>query len=161
MIALHNRSIYSTEPVLVGLEAAWGGAMKRVLVVEDDADIGRVLDLVLFMAGYLPQTAPTIEDARAVLALRPYDLVLADAILPDGDGLDLCRELVTGAPPTPVIVVSGDVGRGIRERALAAGAAHFVAKPFDPEAIERVVRMTLGDAPDRRRAPRSTASRAA
>jgi DNA-binding response OmpR family regulator len=135
--------------------------MKRVLVIEDDADIGRVLDLVLFMAGYLPQTASTIEAARACLALRPYDLVLADAILPDGDGLDLCRELVTGSPPTPVIVVSGDVGRGIRERALAAGAAHFVAKPFDPEALERVVRMTLGDAPDRRRAPRSTASRAA
>jgi DNA-binding response OmpR family regulator len=129
--------------------------MRRVLVVEDNADVRHLLDLLLRMAGYIGRIAEAADEARRALTLGAYDLVLLDVRLPDGDGLEFCREVRASHPHVPVIVVSGDVRPHARDQALAAGAAHFVAKPFDPETLERVVRLTLGDAPDRRRTPRA------
>jgi two-component system OmpR family response regulator len=136
------------------------GAVKRVLLVEDDADVGYVLDLLLGLAGYAARRAAGVEAARHALALGTYDLALVDRVLPDGDGLAICREVHAACPQTPVIVLSARATPAARDEALAAGAAHFVAKPFDPDTLERVVRITLGDAPDRRRTPRTPGPRA-
>jgi two-component system phosphate regulon response regulator OmpR len=128
-----------------------------VLAVEADADVGRLLDLVLGLAGYAGRVAPTLGEARWQLGLARYDLVLVDLVLPDGDGLQLCREVRAADPTVPIITVSADVGPQGRDQAVAAGAAHVLPSPLNPETLERVIRISLGDAPDRRRTPRPPA----
>jgi DNA-binding response OmpR family regulator len=67
--------------------------VKRVLVVEDDADVGYVLDLLLGLAGYAGRRAEGVAAARGALALGAYDLALVDRFLPDGDGLARLRHV--------------------------------------------------------------------
>jgi two-component system, OmpR family, phosphate regulon response regulator OmpR len=128
--------------------------MKRVLGVEADEEVGRLLDLVVSLSGYAGQVAPTLEEARWHLGLARYDLVLVDLVLPDGDGLQLCREVRAADPAVPIIAVSARADPQVRDQAVAAGAAHVLPRPCNPETLERVIRITLGDTPDRRRAPR-------
>ncbi len=77
--------------------------------------------------------ASDLTTARALLASRAIDLLLLDVRLPDGNGLDLAREIRDGAmasPPT-VIVMSASVLFAEQAAALSAGADHFLAKPYD------------------------------
>jgi CheY-like chemotaxis protein len=116
----------------------------RVLVVDDDPAILEVLgefvsDDLGLVAVQANNGAVALE---AVAAARP-DLVLLDLRMPILDGFEACRRLK--ADPTtraiPVVAVSAD---GNRRAALACGCDDFVAKPFDLDAIERVVRRWLG-----------------
>lgn len=129
---------------------------KRILVVEDEPDISRVLGMILDVAGYEVPAADGLAAARKTLAESPPpDLVILDLVLADGDGAELCREVKSAHPSLPVIALTAQVHAGARERALAAGCDHFVAKPFEVETLEALVRLTLGDAPDRRRRARA------
>ncbi len=124
---------------------------KRILVVEDEPDIARLLRIVFDSASHVVLSAADLATARATLEqLRPPDLVVLDLVLPDGSGLDLCRELKASRPAVPVLVLTARAQKGAREEALAAGADLFITKPFDLEALEAVVARLLaaGTLPD-------------
>src|SRR4051794_9152939 len=106
--------------------------MYRVLIVEDDADINATLQEALRIAGYDVGGALTGEDAFAEVQRRCPDLVLLDQMLPDIDGVEVCRRL-RAAPRTkrvPIIFLTARTDEQARVRGLSAGADDYVIKPF-------------------------------
>jgi two-component system, OmpR family, KDP operon response regulator KdpE len=81
--------------------------------------------------------AGDLSTARALLAQRAVDLLLLDIRLPDGNGLDLAREVRAGDPTRvpAIIVMSASVLPTEHAAAIAAGADHFLAKPYDPSVL--------------------------
>jgi DNA-binding response OmpR family regulator len=107
-----------------------------ILVLEDEPDVADLLQLVCEGIGCDVVVAHTIEAARLVLLRGPMPtLLLLDIVLPDGNGLDFCREVKNTWPAIQVLVLSADVRPASHAEAQAAGADHFVPKPFDPEAL--------------------------
>ena len=108
----------------------------RLLVVEDEADLVSALRVWLDRAGYAVDTALTVAAAEAKLAVEPYDLVVLDLMLPDGDGFELCRRLRSGELPGPsarearILVLTARGGLADRVRGLDAGADDYLTKPF-------------------------------
>lgn len=101
----------------------------RVLLVEDDADLARAMRRVLALAGYDVVTADTLHLARERLAAGALDFLLLDRTLPDGDGLDLLRELRRTGDATPAIVLTALQGVDDRVAGLTTGADDYMAKP--------------------------------
>jgi DNA-binding response OmpR family regulator len=119
--------------------------MYRVLIVEDDADINATLQHSLRLTGYDVIGALTGEAAFAEVQHRCPDLVLLDQMLPDLDGVEICRRL-RGAPRTkrvPIIFLTARAGEESRIRGLAAGADDYVVKPFSMQELLLRVRGLL------------------
>lgn len=110
----------------------------RILVVEDDLQLTRLLDEQLRLAGHTATAAATLAEARALLAAGRYDLVLLDLNLPDGDGLELASEVVeSGTAQLLMLTARSDVAS--RVAGLYAGASDYLTKPFSvPELLARV-----------------------
>jgi len=117
-----------------------------ILVVEDHEPTRMFLADNLCADGYEPIGADCAHDARLLLATRYPDLVIVDLGLPDGDGLDLVREIRSGDrrvggldPELPVLVLSGRGGELDRLRGFDRGCDDYVAKPFSyPELKARI-----------------------
>jgi two-component system KDP operon response regulator KdpE len=100
-----------------------------VLVVDDEPQILRALQTNLRGAGYEVATAATAEQALSTAAMRPPDAVILDLVLPDGSGVEVCRELRSwSSAPILVLSVVGDETEKVA--ALDAGAHDYVQKPF-------------------------------
>lgn len=108
-----------------------------VLVVEDDPDTRHMYATCLDVLGFeVSEARDGLEGVRCAQAVHP-DVVLMDVAMPRMDGLEATRRLKNN-PDTasvPVVIVSAFTTRQDRERALQAGAAEFVPKPCDPEAL--------------------------
>ena len=102
----------------------------RLLVVEDEADLVSALRVGLARAGYAVDTALTIAEAERKLAVEPYDLVVLDLMLPDGDGSELCRQIRAGGHGTRVLMLTARGTLTDRVRGLDAGADDYLTKPF-------------------------------
>jgi two-component system KDP operon response regulator KdpE len=112
--------------------------MMRVLVVEDDREIRALLQSSLSVEGFEVQTAVSVSEASAMLRHQLPDLVLLDLGLPDGDGVQLVREL-RKQHSTPVIVVSARHLESQKVELLDAGADDYLTKPFSvPELLARM-----------------------
>ena len=109
--------------------AATAEARGRILVVEDDAEIRRVVRLILQAEAYEVFEAPNAQRGRIEAATRRPDLLIVDLGLPDDDGVDLVRELRQWSA-APVIVLSARTGEADKIAALDAGADDYLAKPF-------------------------------
>lgn len=101
----------------------------RILVVEDESDIRRVVRLILQAEGYEVFEADSVQRGRIEAGTRRPDLLVIDLGLPDGDGVDLIRELRQWSA-APVIVLSARSGEDDKIAALDAGADDYLAKPF-------------------------------
>jgi len=113
--------------------------MKRILAVEDAAGCAEVLAVAL--SGYELEVVGSGEEALARLGERRYEVVITDVNLPGMDGVALAERLRGMA----VIVVSGSVEEGLEERARAAGALAFLAKPYSPAELRRRVQELLDE----------------
>jgi two-component system phosphate regulon response regulator PhoB len=113
-----------------------------ILAIEDDWTVRTVLEHTLESAGHDVDVAPGIVDARKLLADGHYDIVLLDLNLPDGNGLDLLRDLRKDlGSAVPVLVLSGLRQEEAVVRGLELGADDYVTKPFSPpELLARVSR---------------------
>ena len=78
----------------------------RLLVVEDEPRIAELLRAALGRAGFVADTVATCADARATLALNPYDAAILDLGLPDGDGLAVIGEARRTGNPIPILVLT-------------------------------------------------------
>ncbi len=111
----------------------------HLLVVDDDHDIRNLLRAQLIQAGFVVEIAKDKRQASATLASQKIDLVILDLTLPDGDGIDLCRELRAAKSGPAVIIVSARDASADRILGLETGADDYLAKPFEPrELIARV-----------------------
>ena len=106
----------------------------RLLVVEDDAGIAKLLQHNLAIDGFDVRLASTAHDAMRQCQDFAPDLVLLDIQLPDGNGFELCRVLRQGGR-RPVIFVSARGQRADKVRGLDLGADDYVTKPFDIEEL--------------------------
>jgi two-component system KDP operon response regulator KdpE len=114
----------------------------RVLVVDDEPQILRALGTSLRGAGYEVGTADTAESALVEAAMRPPDAVILDLVLPDGTGIDVCRELRTWSA-APVIVLSAIGEEREKVAALDAGADDYVTKPVGIDELLARLRAVL------------------
>jgi two-component system phosphate regulon response regulator PhoB len=121
---------------------AWEDDVAAILAIEDDWTVRTVLEHTLGSAGHDVDVASAISDARKLLADGNYDMVLLDLNLPDGNGLDLLRDIRKDLGSTvPVLVLSGLRQEDSVVRGLELGADDYVTKPFSPpELLARVSR---------------------
>lgn len=109
-----------------------------VLVVDDHRKIRETLATILRRHAFDVLTAADVSAMRALLKHRRFDVVLLDAMLPDGDGYALCQEL-TAADDTVVIMLTARGAVTDRVRGLELGADDYVVKPFEPsELVARI-----------------------
>jgi len=120
------------------------GAIRAILVVDDEMDYLTTYERLLGRQGYRVVTASTCEAALAALAREPFSVAIVDIRLPDGDGLEIVRRARALARPPRAMVVTGVGSEDAREAALAAGAADFLAKPFTAAALSDRVRDLAG-----------------
>jgi len=115
---------------------------EHVLVVDDEPQILRALRVILRNAGYDVDTAETKSEALDAVSVRPPDAMVLDLVLPDGSGVDVCKE-VRGWSRLPIIVLSAVGDEREKVRALDAGADDYVTKPFSPEELTARLRAVL------------------
>jgi len=106
----------------------------RVLVCDDEGQILRALRVILRDAGYDALPATSGEEALDVAAVSRPDAAIVDLVLPDIDGVEVCRRLREWTE-VPIIVLSAVGDEDAKVRALAAGADDYVTKPFGPREL--------------------------
>lgn len=118
-------------------------ALKRVLVIDDEADIRELIDLTLSRMGLAAETAASVADARRALEHETFQLCLTDMRLPDGDGLEIVRHIGEHFPQLPVAVITAYGNTENAVAALKAGAFDYLAKPVGLEQLRSLVRSAL------------------
>src|SRR5258706_6702682 len=108
--------------------------MPSILIVDDEAGIVSSLRAALGREGYQVEGAASLAEGRARLR-EAYDFVLLDVAFRDGNGLDLLAEIMTGAPQTAVIMMSGQATIDTAVRATRLGAYDFLEKPISLERL--------------------------
>ena len=111
---------------------------KRILIVEDDADIRMVEEAYLESAGFETRMITEGTAVEAALQEEHFDLVLLDLMLPGKNGYEVCRE-IRDAIDIPILMVTARTEAVDKIRGLGLGADDYIAKPFDPaELVARV-----------------------
>jgi DNA-binding response OmpR family regulator len=111
----------------------------RLLVIEDERELGGLVRSALERGGFAVDLAETLDAATACLDLVSYDVAILDLALPDGDGLTLLRRVRKRGSALPVLVLTARDAPEDRVLGLNAGADDYVIKPFHmPELIARV-----------------------
>lgn len=115
----------------------------RILVVEDDPGVRSVLERGLRLAGHEVTMTEDAAGGRAAWMGGTFDLVLLDVMLPDGDGIALLTERRMTGDATPTILVTAREESELHQRAVAAGATDYLAKPFAyADLLERITILT-------------------
>jgi two-component system KDP operon response regulator KdpE len=114
----------------------------RILVVDDEPQILRAVQMKLRGAGYAVDTAATAQEALMKAGMRPPKAIILDVLLPDGRGTDVCRELRTWYH-APIVVLSAVGEEKEKVDALDAGADDYITKPFSGEELLARLRAVL------------------
>jgi DNA-binding response OmpR family regulator len=114
--------------------------MSRILIVEDEPGIAFALENDLQTEGY--EVAVVADGVEAVRRARsePFDLILLDVMLPNKDGLEVCRELRRGGLRTPIIMLTAKTQEAEKILGLDLGADDYVTKPFSPRELRARIR---------------------
>ncbi|RZA08523.1 MAG: response regulator [Proteobacteria bacterium] len=115
-----------------------------VAIVDDDAAIRTALSSLIRSMGYGARLFVSAEAFLADCFEDPPGCLLTDIQMPGMNGLDLQRALRQRMPELPVIVITAFPEDAVREQAMAAGALHFLSKPFTADTIARCLRDAVG-----------------
>jgi two-component system, OmpR family, response regulator len=124
----------------------------QILVVDDDLEIRKLLARYMKEQGFRVQLASRCAEVRERIATNQIDLIVLDVMLPDGSGLDLCRDLRSARSNVPIILLTAlkeDVDRII---GLEIGADDYLGKPFNPRELVARIRAVLRRGQDDRSA---------
>ena len=125
--------------------------MERVLVVDDDPDIVRLVTYNLTQSGFEAVAASTGRAALEIIQKRPPDLIILDLMLPDVDGMEVCRSLRAHEASTriPIIMLTARSEEIDRVIGFELGADDYVMKPFSPRElvlrVKSVIRRSRSD----------------
>jgi CheY-like chemotaxis protein len=117
----------------------------QVLVIDDDAVVGRSFDRVLSEKGYEVSTALSGEEALDTIENTEFDVVFTDIKMPGMDGLEVAERIKAKCPWTPVVVITGYGTEENEARASVLGVSGFVHKPLTPEIIESITLKALNE----------------
>lgn len=126
----------------------------QILIVDDDLEIRKLLARYIKEQGFRVQLASRCAEVRERIATNQIDLIVLDVMLPDGSGLDLCRDLRSTRSNIPIILLTAlkeDVDRII---GLEIGADDYLGKPFNPRELVARIRAVLRRGEDDRSAHR-------
>ncbi|MGB7451295.1 MAG: response regulator [Lysobacterales bacterium] len=117
----------------------------QVLVIDDDAVVGRSFDRVLSEKGYDVSTVLSGEAAMESIENTNFDVVFTDIKMPGMDGLEVTERIKARCPWTPVVVITGYGTEANESKASVLGASGFVRKPLTPEMIESITLKAVND----------------
>lgn len=118
------------------------GTPHEVVVIEDDAAVARLVSFTLRRDGYSVAEAGSLGEGKRLLAERPWDIVVLDRKLPDGDGIELCRDLRASKPHGYIMILTGETSSEAKLAGFGCGADDYVTKPFQLD--EFLARMRAG-----------------
>jgi len=121
-------------------------ARSRILIVDDEENIGRSLRLILEREGFAVSFCRSIEECRAHPETPRADVFLLDVKLPDGNGIDLLRELMAVDNPSPALMISGHATISDAVEATRAGAFDFLEKPLGRDRVLLAVKNAIAQA---------------
>lgn len=125
--------------------------MSRILVIDDELSLRRVLRSILERAGHTVLDAPDGRKGMALWRREPTDVVVTDIFMPEGNGLEVILEMKNVAARPKIIAMSGGGRKGLLDwnsSALALGADRVLLKPFDQRTFLLTVQEVLDDQPD-------------
>jgi DNA-binding NtrC family response regulator len=115
----------------------------HILVADDERSIRLTLETGLTLNGFRVTCARTGREALEAARSSHFDAVVSDIFMPDGDGLEVVRELRIISPAIPIILITAQGSVELAVRAVAEGATDFIAKPFEVAALSALVRRHL------------------
>lgn len=113
-----------------------------VLLIDDDAKLSELLKTYLENHGYALTTALTAQDGLRALRVREFELVLLDIMLPDGDGLEVCKK-IRSVSSIPVVMLTARGADEDKIIGLELGADDYLAKPFNPRELVARIKAVL------------------
>jgi two-component system, NtrC family, response regulator AtoC len=128
-------------------------AKGRILIVDDEQNIRRILQVAFEKAGYAVATAEDASSALSEIRAGEVDCILTDVTMPGMSGYELLKEAKAAKPDLPVVIMTayGTIPHAVQ--AVRDGAFEYVTKPFDLETLKRIVGSAM-DAPKSERQPR-------
>ena len=122
----------------------------RILIIDDDQRLAEMVAVYLGQNGFYVEQASTaaagLDHLLRAGTERPFSIILLDLMLPDGDGLELCRRLRTQSPPAdniPIVMLTAKGDTMDRVVGLELGADDYLAKPFEPRELLARLRAVL------------------
>lgn len=116
---------------------------KRIHILEDDKDIGYIIEFLLKDEGYDLQLSSSFKEMKKKLKDCIPDLFILDVMLPDGNGIEICHDLKNDifTKHIPVIVMSANLGN--KQMSQMAAPDDYISKPFDLDDIENRIKKLL------------------
>jgi two-component system OmpR family response regulator len=125
----------------------------RILLIDDDLKLGTLLSEYLGGQGLALQQAKTGPEGLAQAGSRPFDLVLLDVMLPDLDGIEVCRRLRQSGSRLPILMLTARGEEADRVMGLELGADDYLSKPFSPRELLARIRALLRRAKEQKPDP--------
>lgn len=116
--------------------------LPKLLVVDDDEDLRKVLRRILAPFSEVLEAANGLDALRLVREARPR-LMLLDVSMPGMDGLTVLGDALSIDPKLTVVMLTGDLDLHVARRALEGGACAYITKPFEPTALENEIRRQI------------------
>lgn len=110
--------------------------MPKILIVEDDPQITKILKLNLRLTGMDTDNAGTFQEAWSKIVADHFDLILMDIGLPDGNGLDLCQKVRESGNDVPIVFLSARTDEASVVKGIKNGADDYLRKPFGLEELK-------------------------
>ncbi len=107
----------------------------RILLVEDDLQLGELLRRILSEEGHSLEFTSNLADARRALEQHRFDIIVLDRMLPDGDGLEFCGALRSQGDETPILMLTARSEVQDRVAGLRSGADDYLGKPFEVDEL--------------------------
>lgn len=110
--------------------------MARILIVEDDPQIAKVMKINLKLSGHETENVSSIHDAWEILRKDHFDLMCLDIGLPDGSGIDLCEKVRSNGDEIPILFMSARTDEATVVKGITTGGDDYIRKPFGMEELK-------------------------
>ncbi|NIJ45474.1 two-component system response regulator HydG [Wenyingzhuangia heitensis] len=117
--------------------------MKQILLIEDDVSFSKMLKNFMERHQYKVDVGYTLLNATQLLKKNDYDLIFTDLRLPDGDGIELLKQMKEKNSTTPIVLMTGYAEVSTAVRAMKQGAFDYISKPFNPNEVLEVINNAL------------------
>jgi two-component system phosphate regulon response regulator PhoB len=123
--------------------------MMRILIIEDEPDIRKTIEYNFVKEGFKVSVAGSLAEGKKLFLAETINLIILDLMLPDGSGLDLCREIKSNpsSSSTPIIILTAKTDEVDRVVGFELGADDYVTKPFSVRELLLRVKAILKRAP--------------
>ncbi len=117
--------------------------MGRILIVDDEPHMRRVLAVNLRQQRYVVEECAGVKEARQKILTEDFDVIITDQKMPDGQGLDVLTTAIEADPTVSVVVITAFATVELAVESMRQGAFDFITKPFQPEVVLAVVRRAM------------------